>query len=184
MKYIDRNESECDDKYGVPDISCQIATVIWGQNIQYSVDKGKKNEYNLCVSINDSYDAEDLGQGFEGMALNSLKRGVAVGVTKWVLDIPLADGVYYIFMYNDGLHAKGFAKIAKRLGFRKSMVSTAGFMVVIRNGKPCRWGTRWVILKACFNDRVEETLSYLEDFYYTTKYKIRKKQNESNKPSD
>lgn len=186
MDYIDQNELDYDDGDDAypHEITCEITTVIWGQEIQYSVDRHINRqgaEYNICVSINDSYGAEDLGQGFEGQALESLRRGVAVGVTRWVLSIPLSDGVYRIFMYNDDVHPKGFTKIAKRLGFVRIPGSKYCSLAVIKDGKACQWRTRWTILKAGLATWIEKNQAYLEEAYYVTKYKMRKKRNESNK---
>lgn len=129
------------------DISCELSTIIWGQHVQYTVDKQQDNVYSIYVSINYSFDEYDIGQGFQGQALESLKRGLAVGVARWVLSIPLTDGLYHISMYNTEVHAKGFAKLAKRLGFKKTFGNDYGFLVVNKNGKPCRWRTRYNILK-------------------------------------
>jgi hypothetical protein len=162
------------DEYGVCDISCAISTVIWGQCVQYAVDKHhlRDNEYSLYVSINENFDVEDIGQGFQGRALESLRRGLAIGVARWVYSIPLADGLYHISMYNTETHAKGFAKLAKRLGFKKTFGDDYGFLGVIKNGKPCRWRTRYSIIKLRARDLIDDWKFRAEDNYYLLKHKL------------
>lgn len=172
MNYLD--SLYYDDDYDVSLISCEISTIIWGQRVQYAVDKHhtQDGEYSIYVSINESFDEDDIGQGFQGQALESLKRGLAVGVARWVLSIPLADGLYHISMYNTEIHAKGFTKLAKRLGFKKTLRDNYGFLVVIKNGKPCRWRTRYSIIKLGARDLRDEWWFRAEEAYYSLKRKL------------
>jgi hypothetical protein len=178
---IDYDDGECG-------ISCELSTVIWGQCVLYSVDKLRDNEYSLYVSINDNFDVEDIGQGFQGQALESLRRGLAIGVARWVLSIPLADGLYQVSMYNTETHANGFASLAKRLGFKKALGDDYSFVGVIKNGKPCRWRTWYSIIKLGARDLIDDWKFRAEEdcylFKHRLKRKLKKETDESNKRSD
>jgi hypothetical protein len=181
INYDDADDSDYDDlergyDEGTCDISCELSTVIWGQCIQYAVDKHhlRDSEYSIYLSINDTFDIADIGQGFEGQALESLRKGLAIGVARWVLSIPLADGLYHISMYNTETHASGFAKLAKRLGFKKAIGDDYSFIGVIKNGKPCRWRTWYSIIKLGTSEWLEDLQFRAEEAYYLFKRKLKR----------